>query len=142
MTVKLTSDEMRYITLFEGITHARVHDCVIDEQGRGVTFVVKKGNIGLAIGKNGDRIRKVRQMIGKSVEVIEHSDDPIEFLKNTLAPARVKEINIVERDGKKVAIVVVEREYKGMAIGLKGRKIQKAKKLAQRHHEIHDISLA
>lgn len=141
MTVKLTSDEMRYITLFEGITRARVQDCVIDERGGCVTFVVKKGNIGLAIGRNGDRIRKARQMIGKSVDVIEYSEDPVEFLKNTLAPAKVNEVSIVERDGKKVAMVTVERQDKGMAIGPKGRKIQNAKRLARRHYDIHDISL-
>ncbi len=142
MTIKLTSEEMRYITLFEGMTGARVHDCVIDESGSGLVFVVKKGDIGLAIGRKGDKIRRARQVIGKSIEVIEYSDDFTEFLKNTFVPARVKEINVVEREGKKVAIVTIEKQDKGIAIGVKGKKIQNAKKLVHRHYEIHDILLA
>ena len=142
MTIKLTSDEMRYITLFEGITGARVHDCVIDESGSKITFVVRRGDIGLAIGKGGNKIRRAKQVIGKSIEVIEHSDDPIEFLKNTFLPVRVKSVNIVEREGRRVAIVAIESRDKGLAVGRKGRKIQNAKKLASRHHGIHDISLA
>lgn len=141
MTIKLTSEEMRYITLFEGMTGARVHDCVIDESGSGIIFVVKKGDIGLAIGRRGDKIRRARQVIGKSIEVIEHSDELTEFLKNTFAPANVKNINVIEREGKKVAIVTIEKQDKGIAIGAKGKKIRNAKKLAHRHYGIHDISL-
>ena len=141
MTVKLTSEEMRYITLFEGMTGARVHDCIIDESRRGLVFVVKKGDIGLAIGKKGDKVRRARQVMGKSIEVVEYSDDFTEFIKNTFAPAKVKDINVVEQEGKRVAIVSIEREDRGIAIGAKGKKIHNAKKLANRHYEIHDISL-
>lgn len=141
MTLKFTSDEMRYIAFFEGLTGARVCDCVIDESGNFVTFVVKKGDIGLAIGKKGYKIRRAKQMMGKSIEVIEYSDDLIEFLKNTFAPARVKSINITEREGKRIAEVSVEVQDKGVAVGRRGKKIQNAKKLAKRHYDIHDISL-
>ncbi|MDI6642698.1 MAG: NusA-like transcription termination signal-binding factor [Candidatus Hodarchaeaceae archaeon] len=141
MTIKFTSDEMRYITFFEGLTGARIHDCVINEDSNMITFVVKKGDIGLAIGKGGSKIKKAKQMMGKSIEVVEYSDNPIEFLKNTLSPARVKTINIIEQEGRRIAMVTVEMQDKGVAVGRKGRKIQNAKKLAQRHYDIHDISL-
>ena len=139
MIIKLTSEEMRYIALFEGVTGARVHDCVIDEGGDKIIFVVKKGDIGLAIGGRGSNVRKVRQMTGKSINVIEYSDDPTEFLKNTFAPANIKNIDVVEHDGKKVAIMTVEKQEKGIAIGAKGKKIRNAKKLARRYYGIHDI---
>lgn len=141
MTIKLTSEEMRYIALFEGMTGARVRDCVINENGSGLVFVVKKGDIGLAIGKKGDNIQRARQAVGKSIDVVEYSDDLKEFLKNTFAPAKIKDINVVERDGKRVAIVAIEKQDRGIAIGAKGKKIQNAKKLAHRHYEICDISL-
>jgi len=142
MTIKLTSDEMRYITLFEGMTGARVHDCVIDESENRIIFVVKKGDIGIAIGERGDKIRKIRQAIGKSIKVIEYSDDITEFLKNTFVPAEIKNINVVEHDGKRVAIMTVEKQERGIVIGTKGRKIQNAKKLAHRYYGIHDILIA
>jgi N utilization substance protein A len=142
MTIKLTSEEMRYITLFEGMTGARVHDCVIDESENRIIFVVKKGDIGIAIGGRGDKIRKAKRIIGKNVRVIEYSDDIIEFLKNTFAPAQVKNVKVVEHDGKRVAIMTVEKQEKGMVIGAKGKKIQNAKKLAHRYYGIHDILIA
>lgn len=141
MTIKLTSDEIRYIAFFEKLTGASVRDCVIDESGNFITFVVKKGEIGLAIGKGGSNVRRARQMIGKGIEIVEYSEEPTEFIKNMFTPARVKSISITERDGKRIAAVTVEVQDKGIAVGKKGKKIQNAKKLAQRHHDIHDISL-
>jgi N utilization substance protein A len=142
MTIKLTSEEMRYITLFEGMTGARVHDCVIDESENRIIFVVKKGDIGIAIGGRGDKIRKAKRVIGKNIRVIEYSDDIMEFLKNTFAPAHIKNVNVVEHDGKRVAIMTVEKQEKGIVIGAKGKKIQNAKKLAHRYYGIHDILIA
>lgn len=141
MNIKLSADEMRYIALFEGLTGARVQDCVIEEDGNKLTFVVRKGDIGLAVGKGGNKIRGVKRVIGKSIEVIEHSTDPIEFVRNVFMPARVKGVNIVERDGKKIAMVNVEERDRGVAVGRRGKKVESAKKLVFRHHGIQDISL-
>ena len=141
MGVKLGADEMRYIALFESLTGARVCDCLVHEGDNKLTFVVREGDIGLAIGKGGGKIQRARRMISKSIEVVEHSEDPIEFIKNVFAPAKIMEVNIVEREGKKVALVDVERSDKGLAVGRKGQNIQRARVLALRHHGIHDVSL-
>ncbi len=140
MSIKLGADEMRYIALFEGLTGARIHDCIIHEKGDILTFVVKAGDIGLAIGKGGNKIRRAKQVIGKNIEVVEHSTDPVEFVKNALMPAKVRRVNIVEREGKKIALIDVEEQDRGIAVGRGGKKIQRAKKLALRHHGIQDIS--
>jgi N utilization substance protein A len=141
MSIKLSADEMRYIALFESLTGARVRDCLVREKENKLTFVVRKGDIGLAIGKGGSRIRKAKQMIGKSIEVVEYSDDPAEFIKNALAPAKIREVNIVEREGKKVALVNVEESDKGLAVGRGGKNIERARMLALRHHGIQDVAL-
>jgi N utilization substance protein A len=141
MSIKLSADEMRYIALFESLTGARVRDCLVREKENKLTFVVREGDIGLAIGKGGSRIRKAKQMIGKSIEVVEYSDDPAEFIKNALAPANVREVNIVEREGKKVALVNVEESDKGLAVGRGGKNIERARMLALRHHGIQDVAL-
>ncbi len=141
MSIKLGADEIRYIVLFESLTNAKVHDCIIHENGTKLTFVVKAGDIGLAIGKGGNKIRRVKQVIGKSIEIVEHSTDSVEFVKNVLAPAKVRRVNIVEREGNKIALIDVEKQDRGLAIGRGGKKIQCAKKLVLRHHGIHDISL-
>ncbi len=141
MSIKLSADEMRYIALFEGLTGARVHDCIIHENGARLTFVVKMGDIGFVIGKGGNKIKRTKRIIGKSVEVVEYSADPAKFVKNILMPAKVRGVNIVEREGKKIALIDIEEQDRGIAIGRGGRKIQCAKKLALRHHGIQDLSL-
>jgi N utilization substance protein A len=142
MSIKLGVDEMRYIALFEGLTGARVHDCVIHEDGTGLTFVVMAGDIGLAIGKGGNNIQRAKRVVGKNIEVMEYSADPTEFVKNALTPAKISGVKIVERGGKKIALIDVEGQDRGIAVGRGGKKIQRAKKLALRHHGIQDISLA
>ena len=141
MGVKLSADEMRYIALFEGVTGANVCDCLVDEKGSKVTLVIRPGDIGLAIGKGGSRIKKAKQMMGKSIDIVEYSDDPAEFVKNALGPTKVKGVTISEREGRKVAIVEVDRSDRGLVIGRGGQNIQRAKLLALRHHDVHDISL-
>ncbi|MBC7218976.1 MAG: NusA-like transcription termination signal-binding factor [Hadesarchaea archaeon] len=141
MTIKFTAEEMRYIASFEGLTGARVRDCIISDFGGSVTFVVNKGDFGMAVGRGGDKVKRARRLMGRSIEVIEYSDDPLEFLKNTFLPARVQSIKIVEKGGKKVALVGVELQDKGLAVGRGGKKIQIAKKLAERHHGISDVIL-
>jgi N utilization substance protein A len=97
--------------------------------------------MGLAIGKSGSKIKKAERMVGKNIEVVEHSDNPETFMRNILVPAKVKSVSITERDERKVAVVAVELEDKKIAIGRKGRKIQNAKRLAERHHDIRDVIL-
>ena len=141
MKIKFTTDEIRYITIFEGLTGARVRDCVINDAEGSITFVVNKGDFGLAIGHGGDKVKRAKRVIGKGIEVVEYSDDPIEFLKNTLSPARVESVKITEKNGKKAAVVTVDLQDKGLAVGKHGKKIQNAKKLVERHHDIQDIVL-
>ncbi|MEM2875150.1 MAG: NusA-like transcription termination signal-binding factor [Candidatus Hadarchaeales archaeon] len=137
--IKLTAEEMRYITFFEGLTGARLHDCVLSEDGRSIVFVVKRGHLGLAIGKNGSRIRKARKFIGKGIYLVEYTEDMNEFFRNLLKPASVQEISVIEEEGKKIARISVERHERGMAIGSGGRKIQLLKKLAQRYFGFADV---
>ncbi len=141
MGVKLSADDMRYIALFESITGASVVDCLADEKGKKITFIVRQGEIGLAIGKRGDRIKRVKQTMGRSIDVVEYSENPVGFVKHIFWPAKVEGVNVVEREGRKVALVDVDSSDRGLAIGRGGQNIQRAKLLALRHHNIHDVSL-
>ena len=137
--VKLSTDGIRYITLFESLTGARVMDCFEDSENNRLIFVVKSGDMGLAIGKNGDHINRVKKTIGKYIEIIEHSDDPVEFVKNAFHPVSIKNVNIVLRDDKRIAYVEVHTKEKGLAIGRDGKNIKKVRKLSTRHHNIDDV---
>jgi len=140
--IKLTSREMRYIALFESITGATVKDCIVDNDLNRIIFIVKEGNVGMAIGRRGKNIHLLERMTGKKHEVIEHSENPAQFIKNALKPARVNEIRITERtDGKTIAVVSVNPRDKGVAIGKNGRNAERIRFLAKRYFQIQNVSI-
>lgn len=140
--IKFTSREMRYIALFESITGATVKDCIVNDDSSRIIFIVKEGNIGMAIGRRGKNIHLLEKMTGKKHEVIEHSENPAQFIKNALKPARVNEIRITERpDGKTIAVVSVNPKDKGVAIGKNGRNAERIRFLAKRYFQIQNVSI-
>jgi N utilization substance protein A len=140
--IRLTSKEMRYIALFESITSATVKDCIVDDEQNRIIFVVKEADIGVAIGKGGKNIHLLEKMTGKKHEIIEHSENPTQFIKNALKPARVNEIRITERpDGKSIALVSVNPRDKGVAIGKNGRNAERIRFLAKRYFQIQNVSI-
>lgn len=137
--IKLSTESIRYIALFEGLTGATAKDCIVDEENSRIIFVVKNGDMGLAIGRNGENINRVKRSIGKQVEVIEYSEDLEEFLKNIIRPVLVRNISVSYKDNKRIAYVEVLSKDKGLAIGRNGKNVEKAKILVQRHHGIDDV---
>lgn len=140
--IKFTSKEMRYIALFESITGATVRDCIIDEEGKRILFIVKEGDVGIAIGKRGKNIHLLERMTGMRHEIVEHAEDPTQFIKNALKPARVREIRITERpNGSTFAVVSVYPRDKGVAIGKNGRNADRLRFLARRYFQIENVSI-
>ena len=142
MSIKFNANEIRFIALFESMTGAMVKDCILDDENSKVTFVVKNGDMGLAIGKGGSTVTKVKKAVGRGVEIIEHNEDPAQFIKNVLSPAELKSIKIVEKNNdEKIAIVNTDSSNKRIAIGKNGINIERAKLLANRLYNIENIIL-
>jgi len=140
--IKITSKEMRYISLFESITGASVKDCIVNEEQNRVIFVVSEGQIGMAIGRSGRNIHTLERMTGKKHEIIEYSEEPVQFIKNALKPAMVKEVRITETpNGKTIAVVAVNPKDKGVAIGKNGRNAERLRFLAKRYFQIQKVSI-
>ena len=139
--VILTEDCMRLISQFERLTGAGSRDCVIDDRNNRLIFVVNPGEMGLAIGRNGSSIKKAMDVMGKKIEVVEYSPDPEQFLRNCFLPAKVTSVGFDGEGDSRVAHIEVRDEDRGIAIGKEGKNIFKAKKLAQRQHDVADVLL-
>ncbi|MFL6368999.1 MAG: NusA-like transcription termination signal-binding factor [Nitrososphaeraceae archaeon] len=138
--IKLTSDELRLISLFQSITGATARDCVLDDKMERVIFIVNKGQMGLAIGKGGATIRQLQNVVGKKVELVEYSDDPSEFIRNILNSDMINEVKINDRiDGTRQAIVIVDAKKKGVVVGREGRNAEKARLLVKRYFQISNV---
>jgi N utilization substance protein A len=140
--IKLTSDELKLISLFSSVTSATARDCIVDEKMDRVIFVVNKGQMGLAIGRGGVTIKQLQNVVGRKVELAEFSEDPVEFIRNMLNADMVSDVRISERmDGSQQAIVTVDAKKKGAVVGREGRNAEKARLLAKRYFNITSLMI-
>jgi len=138
--IKLSTDQMRMISLFQNVTGATARDCIEDEKQDRVIFVVNTGKMGLAIGKGGMHIKSLQNILKRNVELVEFDEDPSKFLTNLLNSKLVSEVKITTRpDGTKQAIVLVDPRKKGIVVGREGRNAEKARLLAKRYFNITNV---
>jgi len=139
-SIKLSTDQMRLMSLFQNVTKATARDCVEDETQNKIIFVVQEGKMGLAIGKGGSNIKSLKYIIKRNVELIEYFDDQIKFLNNILNPKFVNEVKLdTKADGSSHAIVIVEHGKKGLVVGREGRNAEKARLFAKRYFNISNV---
>ncbi len=129
-----------YVTIFQNVTRCTVVDCVDNEDK--LIFVVAKGDASKAIGRKGETVAKVRQLLKKEVQVIEFSEIPEQFVANVFHAFGVKKVEIEDREGITHATVTVEATMKGRAIGREGRNLRMARGLIARHHAIESGSVS
>lgn len=142
-TVRLTEECLHLISQFESITGAGSRDCVVDPRNDRLIFVINPGEMGLAIGKAGSSVKRASEAMGMRIEVVEYSDDAEQFIRNCFLPARVTGITFAtDENDEQVAIVDIDDDDRGLAIGKEGKNIFKAKRLAHRQHGITDIQLS
>ena len=141
-SIKLTSEELELMQIFQQQSGATARDCIVDTKMDRIIFVVNKGEMGLAIGRAGQNVKNIQGAVGKPVELVEFSDDPKEFIKNSLDPKLPGDVRLTERiDGRKVATVVVDEKKKGALLGRNGRNAERARLLAKRYFGISNIHI-
>ena len=139
-SIKLSTDQIRLISLFQNVTKATARDCLDDEKQDRIIFVVNQGKMGLAIGKGGSNIKSLQNILKRNVELVEYFDDPIKFLKNILNPKFVNEVKLdTKPDGSSQAIIIVDHGKKGLVVGRDGRNAEKARLFAKRYFNISSV---
>lgn len=143
-TIKLTADMIRYISLFESLTGASVKDCFHENEGEleKLIFIVDEGTMGLAIGKKGSNIKKIKQMLGKELDVLEYSKDPLQFIRNILWPLKLQNAYMSEKsNGEKAINLQVQPKEKKLLFARNREKLKKVKGILQRHYDIDEIQI-
>ena len=139
---KLSTDQIRLISLFQNVTKTTARDCLDDENQNKIIFVVNEGKMGLAIGKGGSNIKTLQNILKRHVELIEYFDDPTKFLKNILNPKLINEVKIdIKQDGSSQATIIVEQGKKGLVVGREGRNAEKARLFAKRYFNISTVQI-
>ena len=135
--------ERRYIEELRILTKATALDCIIDERFERIIYVIQKGDMGLAIGKKGENIRRMQNVLGKRIEMVEYADEQNAFIANIFRPV---EISAVEMDPLTGTLIVSiqKRSDLGTAIGKKGANIEKARLLMRKfwNVELGDLRIS
>ena len=127
---------MKYISLFESMTRAKVKDCIVNET---IVFIIHENEMGKAIGKQGSNIKRVENTLKKKIKLAEFDDDVLQFIQNLIYPLKAKEIK--EEDGI-VTIYGPDTKTRGMLIGRDRHNINSVSDIVKRHFDIKEIKVA
>jgi N utilization substance protein A len=84
--------------------------------------------VGACVGMKGVRIHAiVRELNNENIDVINYSEEPLTFLQKSLAPAKLKKIEIDEVNKK--AVVTADSDQVSLIVGRNGVNIRLAMKL-------------
>jgi len=84
---------------------------------------------GACIGPMGARVRAVMaELHGEKIDIVDHSDDPAEFVAHALSPARVSSVTVVDLAARSARVVVPDYQL-SLAIGKEGQNARLAAKL-------------
>lgn len=96
--------------------------------------------IGACIGEKGLRISNIlKELNGEKVDLVAYDEDPQEFIKNALSPAKNVIVNILDKE-KKEALAIVPDDQLSLAIGKKGTNVKLASRLTKYKIEVKTLT--
>lgn len=122
--------EMEVPEIYEGIVE--IKGAVRDSSGRAKIAVVSHDKdvdpIGACVGLKGMRVQSVVQELrGEKIDIIQWTDDQVQYVRNALSPAKVARVSVNETD--KTMQVIVPDDQLSLAIGKRGQNVRLAAKL-------------
>lgn len=84
--------------------------------------------VGACVGMKGMRVQAIiSELSGERIDIAQYDEDPEEFIKNALSPARITSVTIDKK--KRSAVIVVPDQQLSLAIGKEGQNVRLAAKL-------------
>jgi len=122
--------EMEVPEIYEGIVE--IKGAVRDSSGRAKIAVVSHDKdvdpIGACVGLKGMRVQSVVQELrGEKLDIIQWTDDQVQYVRNALSPAKVSRVSVNETE--KTMQVIVPDDQLSLAIGKRGQNVRLAAKL-------------
>jgi len=127
---------MKFMSLFETITRAKLKDCIIKENL--VLFIVHPNEIGKAVGAKGVNVRKLEKVLNKKVKIVEFSPEPVNFIKNLVHPLKVKEIT--EEEGI-YTLTPVDLKTRGLLIGRNASHLRAYEDVVKRYFPVKELKV-
>lgn len=122
--------ELEVPEIYEGIVEIK---SVAREAGYRTKIAVSSNEknidpVGACVGPKGSRVKMVvDELGGEKIDIVEYSDDIVNYIKNALSPARV--LKVLTDEDKNFALIVVSSDQLSLAIGREGQNARLAAKL-------------
>lgn len=96
--------------------------------------------VGACIGARGARIQAVvNELRGEKIDVIRWSPDPATYIANSLSPAKIKEVRLMNAEERQAHVLVPEDQL-SLAIGREGQNVRLAARLTGWKIDIKELS--
>lgn len=96
--------------------------------------------IGSCIGERGSRIAGILKELGnEKIDLVLYSEDPEEFIKSALSPAKDVIVNVTDPENKE-ALAIASDDNLSLLIGKKGSNIKLASRLTHYHIEVKTLT--
>jgi N utilization substance protein A len=85
--------------------------------------------VGACVGMKGMRVQSIiRELRGEKIDIIEYSEDPIQYATKALSPAKISRVSILSGAERHMEVIVDDTQL-SLAIGKKGQNVRLAAKL-------------
>jgi len=155
--IKLTADELMLMSMFQTFTGVRPINCILENNN--IFFIIDSQDLPKLIveSRHLPNMRKalksksietavlrewtkeLSRTLRKNVFIIKYVNDAKEFLRNFFMLKPDETINIVNRSGKKYAIIRVQPKRRGMIIGRGGFRAKVGRELAKKYFNLETV---
>ena len=85
--------------------------------------------VGACVGMKGMRVQSIiRELRGEKIDIIEYSEDPVQYATKALSPAKISRVSVVSGTDRHMEVIVDDTQL-SLAIGKKGQNVRLAAKL-------------
>ena len=86
-------------------------------------------SVGACVGMKGMRVQSIiRELRGEKIDIIEFSEEPVQFATHALSPAKITRVTIINAEERHMEVIVDDSQL-SLAIGKKGQNVRLAAKL-------------
>ncbi len=137
--MKLGEQEIQLLNALSRVSRVEAKDCLVFEDR--VSFLVKPGEMGKAIGKQGEKIKKLENALNKKIEIVEYRDTPAAFFAHVFSGIRFSGFETIEHaETGPVLVVKVDMENKQKLRASRG-KIRRIEELLKRNFGVNSVKI-
>ena len=137
--IMISNETIQYINMASNVTKTDILDCMLADDK--LIFIVKKGQLGAAIGIKAKNLERLRNLFKKNIKFVEFDENRERFIVNLFKPYKINNMSMNGEGDSTVVKVEVNVSDKSKIIGKGGRNIDIIRKLAHRHHSIKDVQI-